>query len=122
MNATRAPIIDESFLDQYRELDEPGQPTILNELIKRFLAFAPEKLDCVSKAVKSRSPMGIRHEAHALKNVAGNVGARPLADSCHRLEKKGEDGDMLGVDELYASIATEFQAVAEELRKRAPTA
>lgn len=112
------PRFDEEFLSQYDELDEPGQPRLIQQLVERCLVSAPERLAAIGDAIAKGEAARVRHEAHALKSIVGNVGATTLVKRCHLLEKKGEMGLLQDIESAYQALVAEYEAAAVELRRR----
>lgn len=53
--------------------------------------------------------------AHTLKGSSLNVGAKPLAELCARLEELGKAGDLTGAGDLVAQVQTEWERVTAAL-------
>jgi HPt (histidine-containing phosphotransfer) domain-containing protein len=110
--------IDESFLKQYEELDEPGQPIMLQVLIGHFLESAPGRLVILTQALDQRESHSIRFEAHALKNAATSLGATALAGLFNILETQGTEGNFEGIESILCDVTKEYEAVVQELKKK----
>ncbi len=88
------PVIDLQVLNGIEELQQPGQPRLLGEVMKLFLKSAREQRQQLTDAVAAGDSTAIWQLAHALKSSSGNVGARFLADVCARLEKQARAGEL----------------------------
>ncbi len=117
-NGNETPRLDEEFLSQYDELDEPGKPRLIQQLVELCLISAPERLAAIGEAIAMGEATRVCHEAHALKSIVGNVGATTLIKRCHVLEKKGEMGLLQDIESAYQGLVAEYGAVAVELRRR----
>ena len=110
--------LDATVLATLRNLQEPGTPDILIELIDLFLEDAPARLAAVRDAVARRDAEGLRSASHALKSSATNLGIRELAGLAARLESTGRSGDLTDagtladeLDETYARAETALRAM-----------
>lgn len=116
--AVRAPLIDEEFLSQYDDLDRPGKPKIIQQLIERLVVSVPVRLASIKSAIETQDADRIRHEAHALKGTLGNVGALSLFETCGELERRAVLKELDDAEARLLEIEVEFAVVAEVLRKR----
>ena len=71
--------VDLSVLEQYRELQDEGDPDIVAELIDTFLSDIPNRVSGIREALDSANPTQLEHEAHNLKGSSANLGAHTLA-------------------------------------------
>jgi HPt (histidine-containing phosphotransfer) domain-containing protein len=104
------PIIDEALLEDYRVLQDEGQPDIVTEFIDIFLEDLPTRIEGISSAVEAKSADQIRSTAHALKGSAASIGAAQLAALCSSLEAIGKSGDPTGSAALLAEIEPAVEA------------
>src|SRR4051812_30651509 len=100
--------INLEFLNQYDELNSPGQPDVKVELIERFFAAVPIRLNSIQAALRAADPQRLRYEAHALKNIAGNLGAEIFAELCLNLEGCAVESDWQRASSVAASLYAEF--------------
>lgn len=110
------PVLDPATLDRLRELNEPGEPDIVIELLTLFLADAPARLAAVAAAQRAGDARGLQRGAHGLKGAAANIGALRLQALCHRLEdlgRLGEPGDSMIVQSLHE----EFEILRGEITR-----
>ncbi len=109
--------IDETILETYRTLQEPGQGDIVTEFIDVFLEDLPSRLANIRKAVMGGTPQAIRSAAHALKGSGGSIGAIRLASLCGELETLGRSGQADGTSELLTAIEQEAAQAREALSR-----
>ena len=107
------PAIDLEFLEQYRELDEPGKPSVVQDLFVLVLESTPKRIETLRSAVKEVNVKAVGFEAHAIKNVAGNVGARTLAALCEELEHLARNVPDLSAERLTRA----FDRIDEEWKR-----
>ena len=110
--------MDEDFLRQFDGLELPGEPSLIRQLVQRLMVSAPVRLASIKTAIDERDADRVRHEAHALKGIVGNVGAISLSGILQTLEKKGESREFDDAPKIFREIEAEFVAVADFLKKR----
>lgn len=112
------PTLDPAVLDQIAELDEPGQPSLVVELIDVYLADEPRRVEAIETAARGSDPAALSRAAHALKGAALSLGVKACAAICAELEKRGRAGDLTGAVELVAALRAESARATEALRRR----
>ena len=112
--------VDVSSLLMLRELQRPGAPDAVGRIVSRFLEEADERLDVLDRAVAERDAKLLEQAAHAMKGIAGTVGANEVREIAWRLEQLGRsgmtDGSIEGVDELHGAFSRArptFEALRE---------
>ena len=108
--------IDRDALASLRELQQLGEPNLLNELIEMFLTDAESRLVALRKATEQRDAPAVEREAHALKGSCANFGAQPMARVCHSLQVLGRARDLTQAAKLLAQLHTEYARVRTALR------
>jgi signal transduction histidine kinase/CheY-like chemotaxis protein len=86
----------EQRLDLLRAAGAALDTTALAGLLRRLSANAPGHVEAIVQAVAVDDTGRLREEAHQLKGVAANLGARDLAAVCEQLETHGRAGDIEG--------------------------
>ncbi|MDP1569150.1 MAG: Hpt domain-containing protein [Vicinamibacterales bacterium] len=110
------PVLDHATLDRLRELNEPGEPDIVIEVLTLFLEDAPARVAAVAAAQAAGDARGLERAAHGLKGSAGNIGALRLQALCHRIEDLGrleEAGDPM----VVLSLHEEFETLRQEVTR-----
>ncbi len=108
-------VLDQSVLSSLRELQEEGEPDILEEVGGLFLKHAPDKLSAIEKAVADRDAKGLQTAAHSLKSSSAYVGAMKLSAMSKDLEMMGRTGSLEGSLEKSKSLKAEFLRVKTAL-------
>jgi HPt (histidine-containing phosphotransfer) domain-containing protein len=108
-------ILDQSVLASLRELQEEGEPDILEEVGGLFLKHAPEKISAIEKAVADKDAKALQVSAHSLKSSSAYVGAMKLSAMSKELEMMGRSGVLEGATERAESLKTEYQRVKTAL-------
>lgn len=87
---------------------EDDAPEIAGRLVSSFLARVPRYLDQLKAAAQDGDRSNIETTAHALKGVAGNLGATEIAATAAELELRSGDGDLTDASRLIAQVEGEF--------------
>lgn len=116
-NGDRAPTVDITVLQQYRDLQEEGDPDIVTELIDTFFGDVPSRLSGIREAVNSGNPTQLEREAHTLKGSSANLGAKALSAISYELEKMGRESELEGAEAIVERLEAEFTRVHERLEQ-----
>ncbi len=108
--------IDRDVLAGLRELQQAGEPDLLNELVEIFLTDAEPRLVALRKAVEQWDAHTVEREAHTLKGSCANFGAQPMASVCHALQTLGRAQNVIQASTLLAHLETEYARVHAALR------
>jgi CheY-like chemotaxis protein len=109
------PIVNPRVLENLRQLQEPGEPDIIAQLIDLFLSELPTKLAAVQQAIEHRDATRLTKAAHTLKGSSANMGAQRAARVCLELEQLGKAGDLTGAVDLFARLEKELESAREAL-------
>jgi HPt (histidine-containing phosphotransfer) domain-containing protein len=110
---TRA--LDPVVLGKLRQLNQPGEPDLVEEVLALFVADAQERIVVLAAAAAAHNPEGLQRAAHALKGGAANVGAHRLQNLCRELEEMGRAGETAGATARIAAIGEEFARIKAEI-------
>jgi HPt (histidine-containing phosphotransfer) domain-containing protein len=114
--------IDVSSLVQLRQFQQPGSPDVVARIAGRFLDETAERVTSLHTAVTHADASELERAAHALKGIAGTVGANEIRDVAQQLERVGREGRTDGADDLVAALDTAVaraRPVYEQLRSGA---
>ncbi|MFK8047382.1 MAG: Hpt domain-containing protein [Halioglobus sp.] len=114
-DALKQVVLDTQRLDQIRQLEKEGEPSILNQIVDAFLEVSPALLTALIAGVQASDAKAIEFNAHALKSGSANLGAGDFSKLCHRLELVGRSGALAGADKLMAELRDAFPLVCEAL-------
>jgi HPt (histidine-containing phosphotransfer) domain-containing protein len=98
--------VDVSALLELRRLQPPGQPDVVARILSRFLAESDERVQALHAAAAAADAPAIERSAHALKGIAGTVGAHEVCNLALRLEQGGRDGRTQDAAELVNELAS----------------
>jgi signal transduction histidine kinase/DNA-binding response OmpR family regulator len=107
--------LDRSVLAGLSELQEEGEPDILNELIELFLTDVPPQLVALREAVDAGDAHSVERIAHTLKGSSGNMGAMGMAALCAVLQDVGASGELSRAPEVLEQLEEEFGRVRPAL-------
>lgn len=108
--------INTHILDNLLDLSEPGETSLIAELLEIFEATTPDLLNSLQSSIEKNERQTIHAVAHRLKGSASNIGARLMADACLEIEKraKGESG---AIDlELFHSVSSLYKQSCSEIK------
>jgi HPt (histidine-containing phosphotransfer) domain-containing protein len=111
MSGESEEVLDQSVLASLRELQEEGEPDILEEVGGLFLKHAPDKISAIENAVEKKDANALKLAAHSLKSSSAYVGAMRLSTLCKDLEMIGRSGSTEGAEEKSDALKMEFRRV-----------
>jgi HPt (histidine-containing phosphotransfer) domain-containing protein len=114
---TRAQVLDPAVIDTLRQLNMPGEPDVLSEVLRLFLDEVPPRIARLCNAWETGNIQELQRTAHSLKGSAGNVGAHGMAEVCKQLEGAGKSGSIDSAGQLIAALDVEFDKVKAEIRR-----
>jgi HPt (histidine-containing phosphotransfer) domain-containing protein len=109
------PALDAAVLESLRQLNQPGQPDIVREVLTVFLADAPGRVAAIEQAIRASDAPAIQRAAHALKGASGSIGAMTLQAHCRELEDSAKAARLERTPELGRGIHEEWARVRAEI-------
>jgi HPt (histidine-containing phosphotransfer) domain-containing protein len=100
--------VDVSGLLALRRLQAPGKPDVVVRIVSRFLEESQERVATLQLAAAANDALGVERSAHALKGIAGTVGANEMLELAVRLEQIGREGHTRGAAELVNELGSAF--------------
>ena len=110
-------LLDPAVLDSLRQLTPPGEPDVLNEVLRIFLQEIPPRVERLRTFLAAGNIVEVQREAHSLKGSAGNIGAGSLYDICRQVDDQGRSGDLTGLSTLVDALTVEFDKVEVEIHR-----
>ncbi len=107
--------LDRSVLASLRELQDEGDPDIVEEVGGLFLKHSPEKIAAIKKAVAEGNAKALQVAAHSLKSSSAYVGAMNLSALSKSLEDLGRSGNLEGAREKADLAEAEYGRVKAAL-------
>lgn len=96
--------VDVSTLLELRALQPPGQPDVVARIISRFFEESDDRVRTLRAAAATNDAPAIERAAHALKGIAGTVGAHEVSQLALRLELGGREGRTQDAPELVNEL------------------
>jgi two-component system, sensor histidine kinase and response regulator len=81
-----------------------GDRELLGELLTIFVEDAPMRMAEIRQAIARGEAAALRHSAHSLKGALKVLGASAAAGQALRLELLGQEGQVIGADEIAAAL------------------
>ena len=106
---SEAPPVDVSGLLALRQLQAPGKPDVVARIVRTFLEESTARVVALHKAVDSNDADQIERAAHALKGIAGTVGATEMLSLAVRLERIGREGRTQDGRQLVTQLESAFE-------------
>jgi HPt (histidine-containing phosphotransfer) domain-containing protein len=110
-------VLDPAVIETLRQLTSPGEPDVLDEVLKIFLQEAPLRIERLRTFLAAGNIQEVQRAAHSLKGSAGNIGASRLHELCRQVDEKGRAGELAGLTPLVDNLATEFGKVEVEIHR-----
>jgi HPt (histidine-containing phosphotransfer) domain-containing protein len=114
-------VLDQSVLASLRELQDEGDPDIVEEVGGLFIKHSPEKVKAILEAAGKDDAKGLQIAAHSLKSSSAYIGAMRLSALAKELEMMGRSGSLEGAREGADKLQEEFdlavKAVEEEIKR-----
>ena len=107
--------VDPEVLQMLDELQEPGEPDLLRELVTLFLRDTPERLEALAMGLASGDLDSAARAAHSVKGSAANLGAMDLHTLASSAEQEARAGRAQAVEALQVQLAHEFGRVQAQL-------
>lgn len=104
------PTIDYETLNELRELTD-NDPKEFASLVNNYLSSTGRLMDRVGKAVPLGDAKTIQIATHDIKSMSAMFGAMHLADLARTMETKGAEGDLSGMESLWAATQAAFAQV-----------
>ena len=108
-------ILDPEVMDGLRELQEPGEPDLLDELVEMFVTDGDARVQALAGAARDLRAGDVEREAHALKGASAVFGAEAVVELCQRLQLAGRSGDLAGVPSLVEQLRHEYGRLTSAL-------
>jgi HPt (histidine-containing phosphotransfer) domain-containing protein len=103
--------LDAAALDRLRQLNVPGEPDVLTEVLDLFCRDVPPRLSRLAAAADAGDMAAAERVAHSIKGSAANIGARALQEASRVVEDAARRGDIVGVQANVPAVHTELARV-----------
>jgi CheY-like chemotaxis protein len=113
VSAPTAAIMDWNFA----LLQIGGREDLLREVMAMFAKESVVLMSGLRAAIVRQDVGEVRRYAHTMKGSAAHFFAQPTVEAASRVELMGQDGDLTGVDEAYASLEHEVERLRQALTR-----
>lgn len=110
-------LVDWPQLLALRELQEPGEPDVIGELIQMFLEDSASRMTRLRGGLAAGDAKVVVREAHSLKGSAGLLGAGQLHSDAAAVELEAGTNGLTGagLDAMVDRLALSVSAVCRAL-------
>jgi two-component system, sensor histidine kinase and response regulator len=115
MSNQAQPAIDPAVLEALRQLNQAGEPDVVQEVLTLFVSEAPSRIRAISAAVEAGDPEAVHRSAHTLKGAAGTIGAAALQAECLALEQMGKRNTLQDASRRLEAMHQEYRRVEAEI-------
>jgi len=105
--------IDQSALDQLRELEALSEPGFFASILRDFMGDVPQRLERLRNGLERGDSKAVELEAHTLKTSSRTMGAVEMSNICARIEEAAHSSphDLTPIYEWADAIDAEFRRV-----------
>jgi CheY-like chemotaxis protein/HPt (histidine-containing phosphotransfer) domain-containing protein len=99
-------LIDQTILDELRDMPPSDGVSMLHELITLFLDAAPKRIAQIRES--GNNPAQLSFHAHALKSMSLNLGAKRVVEISRQLEELARAGELSNVSSLLLDLDSAY--------------
>ncbi len=109
--------IDHDVLKQLLHVQQTVNPNIFVDLQVMFQDDAPQLLEAMKSSLDSKDPIKLKFNAHNLKGVCANMGAKNISSLCQELEKIASSPNLDNAINLFKMIDSSCRVFLTALQK-----
>ena len=110
-------LLDPTKLDELRNLQRPGRPSVLQRVVDAYLQETPRLLEGIQQALQDQDRGSLRDHAHSLKSSSANLGASEFAQQCLQLESQAETAAWAELSQIVTVLKEDRATVIQALQK-----
>ena len=110
------PLLDQTALDNIRQLQGPNGTNMLDRVIELYLTSSPDLMAELRSAMDGFDAERVRQAAHALKSSSANLGATRFAEYCRQLEEIARNDNLGHGNELYRKLRNLYPRIVSALQ------
>ena len=107
---------DRMNFDRLQEISG-GDPDFEREVLEAFVVETSDQLAIAQARLQLGDATGASHEAHTMRGVALNVGARKFGGLVEEIEACSREGDLVAAREALSRALLEFDELRHTLRQ-----
>ena len=108
--------LDPAVLAEIAELQEAGEPDVLAQTIRNYLACAGPRFAALTRAWRDEDRASLASSAHAVTGSVGVFGAWKLVELLRGLERDALTSDPGQLAALMSELVAEYQKMEVELK------
>jgi two-component system, sensor histidine kinase and response regulator len=110
-------VIDPAAIAAIRQLQSPGAPDVLRQVMETYLDDAPKLIDGMRTNLHAGNVDGLRRAAHSLKSSSASLGAKHLSALAKEVEMAARANELAGVEPKIRTIELAYLRAADALKK-----
>ncbi len=114
---TMPPCLDESTIQNLKDLGGDEDPEFFLSVVDQFLADLPRHLDGIKQAIDAQDPAALTKVAHACKGCCRSMGATLLAESSYTLEEMGRNGTVEDAGKTFEQLLLDKDQTIQALEQ-----
>ena len=99
-------LLDHAIIDELREMPPDNGVSMLRELVDLFLEGVPQRLEQIEQNLGNAEQLAF--QAHALKSMSLNMGAKRIVELARKLEESGRAGSVTEASALLKELEAAF--------------
>jgi signal transduction histidine kinase len=112
-------VLDESILQNLRNLQSNGSPDLLRTVFTAYATSANQLMREIGEAVRSRDFVNLGKHCHTLKSSSFNVGAKQMSALAKEMENLAREEQDALLDTLHEDLGREHLRVLEAIARQA---
>ena len=114
---TAEPLLDNSVLDQIRQLQMDDEPDLVSEVIRTYFQDTDNIMESLAMALVEGDMTIVKRSAHTLKSSSANVGAMMLSVKAKMLEEECEDNSLETNEHIIKKLQNDYIRTKTALEK-----
>jgi CheY-like chemotaxis protein/HPt (histidine-containing phosphotransfer) domain-containing protein len=110
---TTEQLLDQGIISELRDMPPDNGVSMLRELIDLYLDGVPPRLAQISQNLSNAEQLAF--QAHALKSMSLNMGAKRIVELAHQLEESGRAGSVSNAPALLKELESAFRQTRVQL-------
>jgi signal transduction histidine kinase/HPt (histidine-containing phosphotransfer) domain-containing protein len=106
-------LLDQAIISELREMPPDNGVSMLRELIDLFVEGVPQRLQQIGQNLSDAEQLAF--QAHALKSMSLNMGAKRIVELARKLEESGRAGSVTEAPALLKELETAFSQTKTHL-------
>lgn len=116
-HSTVEAVLDDSVLDQIRQLQMDDEPDLVSEVIRAYFQDTDSLMESLRLAQEESDRASLKRSAHTLKSSSANVGAMLLSVAAKSLEEECENNSLEKNGEIIEKLQNDYVRTKKVLEK-----